>query len=144
MPMPFGYGASIVLSGSMEPTISVDDLVLVHEQNSYGVDDIVVYQDGNMLVVHRIISINGDSVVTKGDANNAPDKPISMADIKGKVVAHIRHIGVLISFFETPAGFILIIAVMIALLELPNIRERKKAAREQEKIKEEIKRLKGE
>ncbi|MCH5316006.1 MAG: signal peptidase I [Eubacterium sp.] len=142
MPMPFGYGASVVLSGSMEPTISIDDLVIVHEQDSYETDDIVVYQDGNMLVVHRIISINGDEVITQGDANNAPDNPISMADIKGKAIAHIHYAGMLISFFETPAGFILIIAVMIALHELPNLRERKKSAKEQERIKEEIKRLK--
>ena len=29
MPMPFGYGASVVLSGSMEPALSVNDVVIV-------------------------------------------------------------------------------------------------------------------
>ena len=29
MPMPFGYGMSVVLSGSMEDRLSVDDLVII-------------------------------------------------------------------------------------------------------------------
>lgn len=144
MPMPFGYGASVVLSGSMEPTLSVNDLVLVREQDSYEIDDIVVYQDGSMLVIHKIISIDGDEVITKGDANDVADKPISASDIKGKAVWHIPVLGALIRFLKTSVGFILIIAAAIALFELPHMRERKKAMEEQEKIKEEIKRLKGE
>ncbi|MCH5321311.1 MAG: signal peptidase I [Eubacterium sp.] len=144
MPMPFGYGVSVVLSGSMEPTLSVNDLVIVNEQSDYEVDDIVVYQDGNMLVIHRIISTDEDEVITKGDANNVADEPISASDIKGKAIAHIPFVGALVRFLKTPVGFILIIAAAILLLELPNLRERKKAMEEQEKIKEEIKRLKGE
>lgn len=144
MPMPFGYGISVVLSGSMEPTLSVNDLVIVNEQSDYEIDNVVVYQDGNMLVIHRIISADEDEIVTKGDANNVADEPISASDIKGKMVAHIPAVGALIRFLKTPVGFILIIAAAILLLELPNIRERKKAMEEQEKIKEEIKRLKGE
>lgn len=144
MPMPFGWGISVVLSGSMEPTLSVNDLVLVHKQSSYEVDDIVVYQDGNMLVIHKIISVDSDEVVTKGDANNVADNPISASDIKGKAMLHIPFVGALIRFLKTRAGFMLIIAAAIVLFELPHLRERKKAMEEQERIKEEIKRLKGE
>ena len=142
MPMPFDWGFSVVLSGSMEPTLSVNDLVFVHEQNSYETDDIVVYQDGNMLVIHRIIAVDGDEIVTKGDANNVADEPISASAIKGKAVLHIPFIGALIRFLKTSVGFIMIIAAAIALFELPHLQERKKAAEEQERIKEEIKRLK--
>ena len=144
MPMPFGVGISVVLSGSMEPTLSVNDLVIVHEQSDYAVDDIVVYQDENMLVIHKIVSVNGDEIITKGDANNVEDAPISASDIKGKAVFHIPFVGALIRFLKTPVGFILIITAAIMLFELPHLQERKKAAEEQEKIKEEIKRLKGE
>ena len=31
MPMPFGYGSAVVLSGSMEPTFSTGDLIVVEE-----------------------------------------------------------------------------------------------------------------
>lgn len=144
MPMPFGWGISVVLSGSMEPKLSVNDLVLVHEQSEYAVDDIVVYQDGNMLVIHKIISVDGDEVVTKGEANDTADEPISVSDIKGKATFHLPYLGALIHFLKTPVGFILILAAAIVLFEIPHLRERKKAAEEQERIKEEIKRLRGE
>lgn len=144
MPMPFGWGISVVLSGSMEPTLSVNDLVIVHEQDSYELNDIVVYQDGNMLVIHEIISMNGDEIITKGEANNVADEPISASAIKGKAMFHIPFAGAVIRLLKTPVGFVLIIAAAIALFELPRIQERKKATEEQERIKEEIRRLKGE
>lgn len=144
MPMPFGWGISVVLSGSMEPELSVNDLVLVQEQDNYSEKDIVVYQDGSSLVIHRIISIDGDTIITMGDANTAADEPITAAVIKGKAVAHIPAVGAVVRFLKTPVGSVLLIIAAIALFELPYLRERKKSMDEQEKIKEEIRKLKGE
>ena len=76
LPMPFGCGVAVVLSGSMEPTIHIDDLIIVTEQEDYKENDIVAYQSGSMVVVHRIIAVEPDTVITQGDANNAPDAPI--------------------------------------------------------------------
>lgn len=143
MPMPFGWGASVVLSGSMEPELSVDDFVIVRAADSYQVGDIVVYQDGGILVIHRIISIDGDEIITQGDANNMADEPTNISDIKGKAVAHIPLVGGAVRFFQTSAGFILLLAAAAALFELPYRRERKRSEDEIEKIKEEIRRLKG-
>ena len=144
MPMPFGVGASVVLSGSMQPALNVNDLVFVRKAGSYQVDDIVVYQSGNSLVIHRIRSIDGDVVITKGDYNNGEDDPISLSDIKGKAVGHIPAVGALVRFFKSPVGFILLLFAAAALFELPHLREKKRVAEEQERIKEEIRRLKGE
>ena len=55
VPMPFGFGASVVLSGSMEPAPSVGDLLIVQAQEDYETGDIVVYQSGSVPVVHRIV-----------------------------------------------------------------------------------------
>ena len=143
MPMPFGVGLSVVLSGSMEPTLSVNDLVVVREADSYEVGDVVVYQDGSSLVVHRIISVNGDEIITQGDANNKADEPITASAVKGKMMLSIPFVGAILQFIKTKVGFILIIVATIALFEVPHLRERKKAADEQEKIKEEIRKLKG-
>ena len=144
MPMPFGWGVSVVLTGSMEPILSVDELVLVHTQQSYEVDDIVVYQDGNSLVIHKLISIDGETAVTKGEANNTADDPISVSAIKGKAVAHIPYFGAAVRFLKTPVGFLLMILAAAALFELPYLWERKKAEEAKEQIKEEIRRLKDE
>ena len=73
--MLFGYGNAIIVSGSMEPAISVDDMIVFRKQREYSVGDIVLYNDGFVNVTHRIVEINGDQVITKGDANNAADKP---------------------------------------------------------------------
>ena len=82
LPMPFGYGAAVVLSGSMETTFSAGDLIIVEDTDEYAVRDIVVYQDRNSLVVHRIIEIDDEFVITQGDANNAPDEAIALSSIK--------------------------------------------------------------
>ena len=44
MPMPFGVGAAVVLSGSMEPEFSAGDLIVFVEADDYAINDIVVYQ----------------------------------------------------------------------------------------------------
>ena len=68
MPMRFGIGSAVVLSGSMEPTLSVNDYVIVQAADSYAVGDIVVYQSGNSLVIHRVVEIDGENIIARGDA----------------------------------------------------------------------------
>ena len=86
LPMPFGYGASVVLSGSMEPALLVNDFVIVEEEENYDVGDVVVYQNGKDLIIHRIVKKDGEEFVTRGDANNVDDDPIKLSDIKGKMM----------------------------------------------------------
>lgn len=144
MPMPFGFGMSVVLSGSMEPVLSVNDLVFVLESDHYDVGDIVVYQDGSALVIHRIISVDGDEIITMGEANTAPDEPITVSAIKGKAIGHIPFVGAVVRFLKTTIGTVLLIIAAIVLFELPYLQKRKKAEADKEKIKEEIRKLKGE
>ena len=144
LPMPFGYGAAVVLSGSMEPELSKGDLIIVKETESFDVNQVVVYQDGNSLVVHRIIEMNDTEVITKGDANNTADKPIEKTRIKGEVVFSVPCIGNIVEFIKTPIGTILIIALAILLMEIPRLKDKQKDADEIEKIKEEIRKLKSE
>ncbi len=144
MPMPFGTGIAVVLSGSMEPELSVDDLVIVRAADTYNKGDVVVYQDGNGLVIHRIIDSDDNSYTTKGDANNVPDPPVKKEMIKGRMTARISSAGAVVRFIKTPAGFFLMIAAAVLLFEIPYLSERKKALAQQEKIKEEIRKLKEE
>ena len=144
LPMPFGYGAAVVLSGSMEPELSKDDLIIVKKRESFDIGDVVVFQDGQSLVVHRIIEMNGESAVTKGDANNTADDPVSTDSIKGEVVFALPFLGRAVDFIKSPVGTVIIIALAILLLELPAIKEKQKDAEEIEKIKEEIRKLKDE
>ena len=144
LPMPFGYGAAVVLSGSMEPEFSEGDLIVVKEAENYKLNDIAVFQDGNSLVVHRIVSINGETITTKGDANNTADEPINVSAVKGEVLFWIPYAGSVVGFLKTPVGIICIIAAAIALIEIPRRNEKKKDNEERQKIIEEIERLKKE
>lgn len=144
MPMPFGYGASVVLSGSMEPEFSKGDLIIVAEADSYSKGDVVVFYDGTDLVVHRIIDESDDTVTTKGDANNVADVSIDRSAIKGKVLFHVDKLGTAVDFIKTPVGTILIIVLAIALVEVPRRRKKEEDDEEKQKILDEIKRLKEE
>lgn len=143
MPMPFGYGAAVVLSGSMEPALSKGDLILVRQTDSFREGDVVVYQDGDLLVVHRIISLVDGQAITKGDANNAFDDPVELSAIKGEVFLSLPGVGTAVELIKTPVGSLLILGLALLLLELPRRLEKRRHAQELEKIKAEIRRLKG-
>ena len=142
MPMPFGYGMSVVLSGSMESRLSVDDLVIIKATDSYNVNDIVIYQDGNSLVIHRIIEIDGDTVTTKGDANNTSDEPIQKSQIKGVLVYDIAGFGAVVNILKQPVFVILILAAAFLLTELSYRKEKDTDTEELDEIKKMIEELK--
>ena len=117
LPMPFGIGASVVLSGSMEPALSVGDLLIVRARDSYEIDDIVVYQSGNTPVVHRVVSISDQTVITRGDANNVNDEPFATTALKGEVIAAIPLVGYVVLALKTPIAVVMMLAVAVLLVE---------------------------
>ncbi len=144
MPMPLGFATSVVLSGSMEPELQINDMIIVTAQDSYEVGDVVVYQSYGTLIVHRIISMDGETVITQGDANGTPDPAIKLSDIKGEVVASIPFVGVILGFIRSPLGIILILGAAFLLMERSFRKEKQESLEELEQIKDEIRRLQAE
>ena len=142
IPMPFGYGMSVVLSGSMESRLSVDDLVIIKATDNYKVNDIVLFQDGNSLVIHRIIEIDGDTVTTKGDANNVADEPINKSQIKGVLVYDIAGFGAVVNILKQPVFVVLILAAAFLLTEFSYRKEKDTDTEELDEIKKMIEELK--
>ena len=144
MPMPLGFGIGMVLTGSMEPEICPNDLIFVVASDEYNVGDNVVFQDGYMLVVHRIRSIDGDTVVTYGIANSGDDPPMDVSNIKGKVAFSLPRVGTVVTLLKSP----LATAVMIALAALLLIRSYRKEDEESkdqlDEIRKQIEQLKSE
>jgi signal peptidase len=114
----------------MEPTLMVNDVLVVRDGGSWGdlkVGDIIVFNrpDGeDRVIVHRIIDIDVDSdgdrtVRTKGDNNPAPipgtDYPIREDDYIGRVVYVVPGIGVVTKVISPPVNYI-IIAIILAIL----------------------------
>lgn len=82
----FGYTFLEVLTGSMSGTIEIGDGVLVKLTSDIQEEDIIVYKKGESLITHRFIKTEDDKLITKGDANNVQDEPITKEDIIGKVI----------------------------------------------------------
>lgn len=84
-----GFTAFRVITGSMADTINIGDIVIVKINDNIKTNDIIVYQDNDYFVTHRLIQENGNELVTRGDANNSEDVPISRNQVLGKVVMYM-------------------------------------------------------
>ena len=144
VPMPFGFGASLVLSGSMEPEISTDDLVFVKRADELHVGDVVLYNTGGSNVLHRITKIDGDIITTQGDANNTEDKPFSKSAVLGVYIGKIPSGGKIIRFVTNPpfvmAVVFLLMTAAVIWMFVEDHCERKKL----DSIKAEIESIKAE
>ncbi len=119
-PTVFGYSTAVVISGSMEEEIGVNDVVIIHRQKSYEKGDIISFHSGTSLVTHRIAEETGGGFITKGDANNTPDPDIVEYNaIEGKIVLIIPKIGGAIQFFSTPVGMLILFTAAVILLIMP-------------------------
>ncbi len=121
-----GYWPMIVLSGSMEPSIRIGDIVVVKRtQQEPRVGDVVAYKYSGMIILHRVINVTGNQLVTKGDANDAPDNPITVKQVLGELYLHIPYVGLpLIIAARLLGGDIfaaqmLLLITIIALIMLP-------------------------
>lgn len=113
------FGLSVVISGSMEPTINVNDAVITKAEEKYLAGDVIVYieENGKSAVVHRIVNIDENgNYVTKGDANNSTDKPVAEEAVKGKVILTLPNAGML--FTEAGAYVLLAISLLLLLISL--------------------------
>ena len=109
----FGYSIFSVATGSMEPAIKQNDIILIKKSKNYTVNDIVTFKGENAYITHRIISKRGNTIITKGDANNTKDATIEESQIIGKVVKVFNKAGVWQKVFTSPKTIILIFVTLI-------------------------------
>lgn len=80
-----------ILSNSMYPTISVGDTVYVNKNIPYSniqKGDIIAYQNGGIVIVHRVVDISNEGLITKGDnAEELDGNPIN----EGAYLGRVRH-----------------------------------------------------
>ena len=115
-----GYKPFIVISGSMETTINIGDLVIVKKVNSSSIHtgDIIAFKNGNIVISHRVKEVINDSGIykfkTKGDNNNVADDFIVNSDaIEGIFVNKIPGLGSILLFLGKPIGLLMVILVII-------------------------------
>lgn len=142
-----GYSAFEVATGSMSNTIEIGDVILVKliEPNEpVSENEIVVFTQDTTLVTHRIIKINGDQIITKGDANNKEDDPITRKQIIGKVVKIIPDVKMWKEIILTPKVLIpssisiLLLWIFFSYDKEKNVKTTNKIIEKQENIEEDI------
>lgn len=102
----FGYTLFSVATGSMQPTLNINDIIIVKITDDVKVGDIITYSEENEFITHRVISNNKETFVTKGDYNNTEDNPIDTSKIVGKLVCKIPSFGLLGDILLTPKVFV--------------------------------------
>ncbi len=110
-----GYTIFRVITGSMSDAINPQDIVVVKITNDVNVNDIITYKNNNDFITHRVIQKDEKQLITKGDANNSQDTPITQNDVVGKVIYIVNNVGVWINVFKTPQVIIAIIVSIIAI-----------------------------
>ena len=119
-PDVLGIKTFSIISGSMEPAISINDIVVVREvnPNDININDIITFKVENEIITHRVINIEkkDERIVytTKGDKNDVTDiEKISDTQIEGKCVAKIPKIGKLLTIVKNKVFFGIIITVLL-------------------------------
>lgn len=107
----FGFRTFTIASGSMNPYLEVNDLILIKSSNNYKINDIITFKLNDDYITHRIIDIKDDYYVTKGDANNTEDAPVRERMIVGKLIYKFRLFGFVNYLFQKPIAWILLFIV---------------------------------
>jgi len=144
-PNYFGYTFFEVASGSMEPTLNINDVILVRiGKNNLEKGDIIAFKTDDAIITHRILFIEGKIITVKGDNNNVVDAPITQDQVIGKVVKNYEKLGIWKKVVTEPK---ILVGIFITLLLFDfalsysnknNKTEEKKPREKKEKIAKEI------
>lgn len=99
-----GFNFMYVVSGSMEPTFYRGSLIVTTKLNEEVLplqeNMVIVFKApwyNNEIVTHRVVEINGDEIITKGDNNEYVDEIGDIKNVEGIVVKSIDKIGIFFS-----------------------------------------------
>ena len=126
-----GYQVYNVISGSMEPTYSVGDLLYVKQvdPDSVQVGDPITFVLNENLVVatHRVIRVDAENrrFYTQGDANDTADAaPVHFNNLIGVPMFSIPRLGYVSDFVQHPPGTYIAVGaglIVLAALFLPDL-----------------------
>lgn len=166
-----GFQCYTVISGSMEPTFSVGDLLYVKkvDPSTIQVGDPITFILNEDLTVatHRVIRIDAENkrIYTKGDANEIEDQdPVHFNNVIGLPKFAIPKLGYVSNFVQNPPGTYIALGCGVALILavfLPDLLKKKKVEEanaettalqeassemeeENQRLKEELEKLKAE
>lgn len=124
------YAIMYVVSGSMEPKIPTKSYIIIEKADASKIetDDIITFYSDDPAILgkintHRVVEIQGDEFVTKGDNVLTIDPATAKADkIVGKYVANAKLLTGLGNAFMSKTGAIFIFGFLILSVVLAIVR----------------------
>ncbi len=116
------YNLYLVRSESMKPAINMGDMIITGPVDGPFNGEvqpgmIITYERGKELVTHRVLSVDGETLVTKGDAVEDPDPwPVTLSQVSGIYLLKIPYVGYLSNFMRTKVGWFTVIIIPAMLL----------------------------
>lgn len=143
-PTIMGHKFFTVMTGSMQPSIMVGDLVIAKELSpeQINVGDVITFKSQNSenITTHRVKEIIRDGLeikyITQGDANNVQDQnPVESKLVIGKVVKCIPKVGMVMSWMKSNLSLIIVGIFAITALSVigSNLRRKLKSIDEEER-----------
>lgn len=135
-PSVFGFSIQRISSLSMEPELSIDDIVInrdISDASDVHIGDIVTFRGGSefegRMVTHRVLVAPYDDgrgntvLVTKGDASDEDDGEIDLSSVKSKFFAKASILKFIYNCFFSVWGFVLFIILLLLIFveEIYNI-----------------------
>lgn len=99
LPWFLGWQSTVVMTGSMNPTIDVGDIVVVRpiDASELQPGQVLLVDDPDTpgaLRLHRLVERRGEDLVLRGDANEHDDgSPVSSRAVHGVGVIHVPAVG---------------------------------------------------
>ena len=131
-----GYQLYTVVSGSMEPKVSVGSVCLIDTKVPYKeikAGDVIAFSQGDFKVTHRVKAVTEKGLETKGDANAHSDGiTTTKKNYIGKNVGSMPYLGYGLKYLQTDQGRIVALTVLVALFLVSVLADQKS----DQKIKE--------
>ena len=139
-----GYKSYIIKTNSMEPTISINDVVITKKVKKEKIkkgDVITFLQDGEV-ITHRITQIEDNgNYTTKGDNNNIEDIfKITYENIEGKHILTIPYLGKIVQALDNKIVFLIITLIILIFMFITILNQEKRENRREKKKIEDKKR----
>jgi len=89
----FGEVRLQVTGGSMLPAVWPGDRLIVQRRNPNKIQpgQIILYSRNGGLVAHRVVSRDGDRLLTRGDSLPQADPPVPTNEVAGEIVSIVRR-----------------------------------------------------
>ena len=139
-----GYKTYILKTNSMEPTISINDVVITKkvEKDEIKIGDVITFVQDGEVITHRITQIDSNGeFTTKGDNNNIEDIfKITYDNIEGKHILTIPYLGKIVQVLDNKIVFLIITLIILIFMFITIQKQEKKENRREKKKIEDRKR----